>query len=76
VEATGIRLPEDEDYDTVSGLVMAQLGRIAQVQDEVIVGLRQRFDHAGRPVPPERARLKVLTVLRHVPGLVELERLK
>ena len=67
-EATGIALPEGEDYDTVSGLVMARLGRIPLVQDELIVELPRRFDHDGRPIPPEFARLKVQTVLRHVPG--------
>ncbi len=75
-EGTGIALPEGEDYDTVSGLIMARLGRIPQVQDELIVELPRRFDHDGKPVPPEFARLKVLTVLRHVPGIIELERLK
>jgi CBS domain containing-hemolysin-like protein len=73
-EATGISLPEDEDYDTVSGLVMAQLGRIPVVGDELVITLPQRFDHDGRPVPLEHARLTVQTVLRHVPGLVVLER--
>ncbi len=75
-EGTGIALPEGEDYDTVSGLIMARLGRIPLVQDELIVELPRRFDHDGKAVPPEFARLKVLTVLRHVPGIVELERLK
>ncbi|ONI75448.1 hypothetical protein BWI15_06235 [Kribbella sp. ALI-6-A] len=73
-EATGISLPEDEDYDTVSGLVMAQLGRIPVVGDELVITLPPRFDHDGRAVPLERARLTVQTVLRHVPGLVVLER--
>lgn len=75
-EATGIALPDDEDYDTVSGLVMARLGRVPVVGDEVVVELPHRFDHDGRPVPPERVLLRVQTVLRHVPGLVLLERLK
>jgi CBS domain containing-hemolysin-like protein len=74
-EGTGIHLPEDDDYDTVSGLIMARLGRIPQVQDELIVELPPRFDHDGRPVPTQYARLQVLTVLRHVPGIVELEQL-
>ncbi|MEV6287790.1 hemolysin family protein [Kribbella sp. NPDC051770] len=74
-EATGISLPEDEDYDTVSGLVMARLGRIPVVGDEVVIALPPRFDHDGRQVPLERARVTVQTVLRHVPGLIVLERL-
>ncbi|WP_328334788.1 hemolysin family protein [Kribbella sp. NBC_00382] len=74
-EAIGIQLPEDEDYDTVSGLIMARLGRVPVVQDELVVELPRRFDHDGRPVPTELVRLRVQTVLRHVPGIVVLERL-
>ena len=74
-EATAIALPEGDDYETVSGLVMARLGRIPVIGDEVFVELPQRFDHDGRPVPAEHAKLTVQTVLRHVPGLVVLEKL-
>lgn len=74
-EATGIQLPEDEDYDTVSGLIMARLGRIPVVLDELVIALPQRFDHDGRLVPTELVQLRVQTVLRHVPGIVVLERL-
>ncbi|GAA0962537.1 hemolysin family protein [Kribbella koreensis] len=74
-ESVGIQLPEDEDYDTVSGLIMARLGRIPVVDDELVVELPRRFDHDGRPVPLELVRLRVQTVLRHVPGIVVLERL-
>jgi CBS domain containing-hemolysin-like protein len=35
---TGIALPDDEDYDTVGGLVMARLGRLAAVGDIVDAG--------------------------------------
>ena len=75
-EATGIALPDSEDYETVSGLVMAQLGRVPVVGDELTVVLPRRFGHDGRPVPRERVWLKVLSVLRHVPGVVLVERLK
>jgi CBS domain containing-hemolysin-like protein len=74
-EATGVALPEGDDYETVSGLVMARLGRIPVVGDELMVELRHRIDHDGRPVPPEFVRLRVQTIERHVPGLVVLERL-
>ena len=35
-EATGFRMPDGE-YETLAGLVLAQLGRIPQVGDEVRV---------------------------------------
>ncbi|GAB2653177.1 hemolysin family protein [Kribbella swartbergensis] len=73
-EATGIRLPEGGDYETVSGLVMVRLGRIPVVDDEVVVELPQRFDHDGRPIPHEFVRLRVRSVERHVPGSVAMER--
>jgi magnesium and cobalt exporter, CNNM family len=73
-EATGVALPENDDYETVSGLVMARLGRIPVVGDELIVELRQRIDHDGRPVPAEFVRLNVQTIERRVPGLVVMER--
>jgi CBS domain containing-hemolysin-like protein len=73
-EATGIRLPESDDYETVSGLVMAQLGRIPVVGDDVMVELPRRFDHDGRPIPPELVQLTVQSIERHVPGIVVMER--
>jgi CBS domain containing-hemolysin-like protein len=74
-EVTGVSLPGDDGYDTVSGLVMARLGRIPVSGDELVVDLPPRFDYEGRPVLPERVRLRVETVLRRVPGFVALERL-
>src|SRR3954452_19530550 len=38
-DATGLALPEDEDYDTVAGLLVRELGRIPARGDEVIVPL-------------------------------------
>ncbi|MEV6236719.1 hemolysin family protein [Lentzea sp. NPDC051838] len=37
-DATGIALPENDAYDTVSGLVLQELGRTAEVGDEVEFG--------------------------------------
>ena len=38
-DATGLALPEDETYDTVAGLLVRELGRIARRGDEVRVPL-------------------------------------
>lgn len=37
-EATGITVPEDPAYETLGGFIMATLGRVAEVGDEVAVG--------------------------------------
>ncbi|WP_327640470.1 hemolysin family protein [Kribbella sp. NBC_00482] len=73
-EVTGVRLPESDDYETVSGLVMARLGRIPDVGDSLVIELPHRIDHDGRPVPPEYVRLTVQTIERRVPGIVVMER--
>ena len=38
-DATGLDLPEDEDYDTVAGLLVRELGRIPSRGDRVLVPL-------------------------------------
>jgi CBS domain containing-hemolysin-like protein len=38
-DATGLQLPEDEDYDTVAGLLVRELGRIPSRGDQVMVPL-------------------------------------
>ncbi|HEY3557511.1 MAG TPA: hemolysin family protein [Kribbella sp.] len=73
-EATGVHLPDSDDYETVSGLVMARLGRIPAIGDSLVVDLPQRIDHDGRPVPAEYVRLTVQTIERRVPGIVLMER--
>ncbi|RJQ66372.1 HlyC/CorC family transporter [Pseudonocardiaceae bacterium YIM PH 21723] len=51
-EATGVRLPEDDSYDTVSGLVLHRLGRTARIGDEVLVnGMTVRVVDVARRVP-------------------------
>lgn len=37
LERTGIRVPENGDYETVGGFVMAELGRLPVVGDEVLI---------------------------------------
>lgn len=59
-DATGLELPEDPSYDTISGLVMTLLGRVPEPGDEVSL---------PSPAPIS---LTVLTVDRHVPDSVRL----
>jgi CBS domain containing-hemolysin-like protein len=51
-DATGVELPTSEHYDTLSGLVLRWLGRMAMVGDEVEVpGVRLRVVAVHRQVP-------------------------
>ncbi|GGX90212.1 hemolysin family protein [Streptomyces minutiscleroticus] len=63
--ATGVGLPEEEDYDTVAGLIVDRLGRFPAVGDRVTAEL----PGGGRAV------IDVLTLDRHVPERVRLTRL-
>ncbi|MEU6887481.1 hemolysin family protein [Streptomyces viridosporus] len=38
-EATGVHLPEEDDYDTVAGLIVDRLGRFPAVGDRITVAL-------------------------------------
>ncbi|MGX6602605.1 hemolysin family protein [Micromonosporaceae bacterium Da 78-11] len=58
-DATGVVLPESDDYDTISGLVMSRLGRVPQAGDSVAV---------------DDLSVRVVTVERHVPQTVRLSR--
>ncbi|NYG55965.1 hemolysin family protein [Nocardioides perillae] len=58
-DATGVELPTHEDYDTVAGLVVRQLGRVPTPGDLAEVSVPDRSD----PDEP-RERLAVLTVER------------
>ena len=58
-DATGVELPEHDDYDTVAGLVVRQLGRVPQVGDMAEVPVPDRAD----PDEPSE-HLAVLTVER------------
>ncbi|SDU84166.1 hemolysin family protein [Jiangella alkaliphila] len=64
---TGLPLHESDDYDTVAGLIVAELGRFAEPGDRLIVGT----EVDGRDL----VEIEVVTVARHVPELVRLHRL-
>ncbi|KFG06829.1 MULTISPECIES: hemolysin family protein [Streptomyces] len=64
-DATGLHLPEEEDYDTVAGLVVDRLGRFPAIGDRLAVDLPD----GGRVA------IDVTTLDRHVPARVRLERL-
>ncbi|MEW2355057.1 hemolysin family protein [Spirillospora sp. NPDC029432] len=66
---TGIALPEG-DYETVAGLLLKLLGRVAEPGDTVTVDLAPV--RAGDP--PRRAVVEVLSVHRHVPETIRLRR--
>ncbi|XRQ02358.1 hemolysin family protein [Actinomadura welshii] len=64
---TGIELP-DGDYETVAGLLLKRLGRVAEPGDMVTVDLPPtRLDE-----PPRTAVVEVLTIHRHVPELIRI----
>lgn len=67
---TSITLPEEEDYDTLSGLVMDRLGRVARDGDSVEVVWQDRDEH-GQP-EVHRVRLDVVGMARHVPETVRV----
>jgi CBS domain containing-hemolysin-like protein len=73
-EVTGIRLPEHEAYDTVSGLVMAVLGRVPAVGDQVRIDQVPSGDEpvAGGQPATSVVVLEVTRVARHVPRTVLL----
>ncbi len=65
--ATGVELP-DGDYETIGGLVIAGLGRLPQVGDQITSPALDR----DQPEQPVRADLVVEAVQRRVPALVRL----
>ena len=60
-EETGIALPSDDDYETIAGLVLQRLGRLAQVGDVAEVEITPPIDHDvdEEPAPPYTIRLQV-----------------
>lgn len=71
--ATGISLPESDDYDTLAGLVLARLGRMPDPGDAVTVPVSQHMDDPFRDHDGEQsARLTVMSLNRRVPEWVRL----
>ncbi len=57
---TGVSLPTHEDYDTLGGLVLRELGRIPEAGEAIEVPLAVRYDDEGEPHDAEAARLGVV----------------
>ncbi|MGW4724926.1 hemolysin family protein [Streptomyces sp. NPDC004291] len=60
-QATGIALPEEDDYDTVAGLIIDRLGRFPTIGDRLTV---------------DGVRIEVLGLDRHVPEHVRIEKVR
>ncbi|MGD8200271.1 hemolysin family protein [Ornithinimicrobium sp. W1679] len=69
-QVTGVELPEDENYDTISGLVLDRLGRTAEEGDSVLVRWTGRNGDGDDDV--HQTRIDVVTVHRYVPDTVAL----
>ncbi|ATO14364.1 hypothetical protein CO540_11515 [Micromonospora sp. WMMA2032] len=68
-DSTGIELPEAPEYDTLSGLVMRELGRVPEVGDRLeIAQVVDGDESASGP----RVLVEVLAVDRHVADAVRL----
>ncbi|MFB9833356.1 hemolysin family protein [Actinoallomurus acaciae] len=65
-DVTGLALPDDPAYDSLSGLFMARLGRLPRIGDRVEVAVEPRHG------PPVRAELEVLSVRRRVPRVIAM----
>lgn len=74
LDRTGIRVPEDGAYETVAGYVMASLGRMPVVGDEVDVeGGRFRVQRMeGRRI--DRIQFTPATARTHADAMAEVER--
>jgi CBS domain containing-hemolysin-like protein len=69
-QVTGIELPEHENYDTLSGLILDRLGRTAVEGDSVVVRWTSRSGEGDEYV--HQTRFDVLTTHRYVPETVAM----
>ncbi|MEW9530874.1 hemolysin family protein [Microbispora sp. NPDC049125] len=70
--ATGVRLPDSDDYETIAGLVLASLGRMAEPGDRVITEVVPEADLFEDDEDGLRAAVEVVSVSRRVPEWVRL----
>ncbi|MBT2226518.1 hemolysin family protein [Nonomuraea sp. NEAU-A123] len=70
--ATGVSLPESDDYDTLAGLVLARLGRMPDPGDTVTVPVIPEMDPFAENDQEHLAELTVLSLNRRVPERVRL----
>jgi CBS domain containing-hemolysin-like protein len=74
--ATGVALPESDEYDTLAGLVLARLGRMPDTGDRVIVPTTPDMDPFAEDEQEDLAELTVLSLSRRVPEWVRIVPLK
>ncbi|MEV4567210.1 hemolysin family protein [Nonomuraea sp. NPDC049419] len=74
--ATGLALPQSDDYDTLAGLVLAKLGRMPDQGDKVTVPMTQETDPFADDQEETLAELTVMSLHRRVPEWVRLTPLK
>ncbi|TYB51767.1 HlyC/CorC family transporter [Nonomuraea sp. PA05] len=74
--ATGVSLPESDDYDTLAGLVLARLGRMPAPGDTVTVPIDANTDPFAEDVEDHQAELTVISLNRRVPEWVRLTPLR
>ncbi|MEU8393365.1 hemolysin family protein [Micromonospora sp. NPDC048843] len=72
-DSTGIALPEAPEYDTLSGLVMRELGRVPEVGDRLEISLQPEGSDGEDNETEPRALVEVLAVDRHVADSVRLQ---
>ena len=68
-DRTGVALPKAPEYDTLSGLVMRELGRVPVVGDRLEIHVP---GEAEAQQPPRRIAIEVLAVDRHVAESIRL----
>ncbi|MEU6713857.1 hemolysin family protein [Nonomuraea sp. NPDC046802] len=70
--ATGVALPESDDYDTLAGLILARLGRMPNAGDTVTVPIKADTDPFTDTPEEHEAELTVMSLNRRVPEWVRV----